>query len=77
MEFYYENKLLSETLPEGYYKNMYGSFTPTKLTLSSEEVKKYWEENPKEFDWARDELLSVPFQNVLLPRVFSYQEPYF
>ena len=59
MEFYYENKLLSETLPKGFYKNMYGSFTPTKLTLSSEEVKQYWEENPKEFDWGRDDILSV------------------
>ena len=59
MEFYYENKLLSETLPKGYYKSMYGSFTPTKLTLSSEEVKQYWEENPKEFDWGRDDILSV------------------
>ena len=56
MEFYYENKLLSESLPEGYYKNMYGSFTPMKLTLSPQEVKKYWDENPKEFHWARDEI---------------------
>jgi len=51
MEFYYENKLLSETLPEGYYKNMYASFTPTKLALSAKEVKQYWEENPIEFHW--------------------------
>ena len=57
MEFYYENKLLSESLPEGYYKNMYGSFTPMKLTLSPQEVKKYWDENPKEFHWARDEIM--------------------
>jgi len=51
MEFYYENKLLSEALPEGFYKNMYSSFTPTKLTLSPQEVKQYWDENPKEFHW--------------------------
>ena len=60
MEFYYENKFLSEALPEGYYKNMYGSFTPMKLTLSPQEVKKYWDENPKEFHWARDEILKDP-----------------
>ena len=60
MEFYYENKWLSEVLPEGYYKNMYGSFTPMKLTLSPQEVKKYWDENPKEFHWARDEILKDP-----------------
>ena len=56
MEFYYENKKLGELLPEGYYKNMYGSFTPTKLTLSQQEVKNYWDENPKEFHWERDEI---------------------
>ena len=56
MEFYYENKLLSESLPEGYYKHLYGSLTPMKLTISPQQINEYWDKHPEEFHWERDQL---------------------
>jgi hypothetical protein len=54
MEFFYENKLLSENLPEGFYKYQYQKFAESKgakLNLSYEEVDHYWETNDKEYNW--------------------------
>lgn len=51
MEFYGENKMLANRLPNGYYKYQYSLLEPFKLTLTVDEMYKYWEENPIEFDW--------------------------
>lgn len=51
MEIWGENAILAEKLPVGYYKFRFSSYTPTKLVISHDEVKKYWQDHPVEFDW--------------------------
>ena len=54
MEFFGENKIFSQFLPEGFYKFQYGLFADSfgaKLALSKSEIENYWNHNENEFRW--------------------------
>ena len=54
MEFYVENRILSQKLPEGFYKWQYKQFSDTygsKLRLNYAEADEYWEKHPIEQKW--------------------------
>ena len=54
MQFFVENKLFADQLPDGFYREQYQKFTDSygqKLSLTHQEVDTYWKNNPKEFEW--------------------------
>merc|ERR1712226_926540 len=54
MEFYVENRILAQKLPDGFYKWQYKHFSDTggvKLRLNYAEADEYWVQHPIEQKW--------------------------